>query len=658
MRALIAALVALSTLASPLAAAAAGAPGPGQRGTVSHGLSIHGDLKYPPGFEHFEYVDPEAPKGGQLRLSVIGTFDSLNPFIIKGVAAEGLGLTFATLLDGSQDEPASAYGLVAESVEVPPDHSWVVFNLRPEARFHDGSPITADDVIFSFEALRTKGQPFYRVYYGNVAKVEKLDARKVKFTFIAGDNRELPFILGQFQILSKAFFEKAEFDKTTLQPILGSGPYRVESVVPGRSITYRRVPDYWGARLPVNRGQNNFDVLRYDYYRDSTVALEAFKANEYDFRQENTAKTWATGYDFPALRQGLVFKEELRHEQPQGMQAFVFNTRRAIFQDPKVRRALAYSFDFEWTNRNLFYGAYTRTRSYFANSELASSGLPQGEELEILERYRGRIPDQVFTQTYEPPSSEVEGGIRANLLEARRMLDEAGWRFADERLVNEATGQPMEFEILLVNPAFERIAAPFKKNLERLGIDARIRTVDTSQYEFRVENFDFDMIVGGWGQSLSPGNEQRDFWSSAAAETPGSRNTVGIKDPVVDELVELVISAPDRDSLVARTRALDRVLLWGHYVIPQWHITYFRVAYWDKLVRPAIQPKYQLGLMSWWVDPAKAKTLEARVGTTVAVAEPEDEDAAGGNVAAILAAAAALAIALWIGLRLRARGKG
>jgi microcin C transport system substrate-binding protein len=574
------------------------------------------------------------------------------------VAAQGLGLTFATLLDGSQDEPASAYGLVAESVEVPPDRSWVVFNLRPEARFHDGSPITADDVIFSFEALTTKGQPFYRVYYGNVAKVEKLGARKVKFTFIEGDNRELPFILGQFQIVSKAFFEKAEFDKTTLQPILGSGPYRVESVEPGRSITYRRVPDYWGARLPVNRGQNNFDVLRYDYYRDSTVALEAFKANEYDFRQENPAKIWATGYDFPALRQGLVVKEELRHEQPQGMQAFVINTRRPIFQDAKVRRALAYAFDFEWANRNLFYGAYTRTKSYFANSELASSGLPQGEELEILERYRGRIPEQVFTQVYEPPSSEVEGGIRANLRKARRLLEEAGWRFTDNRLVNEATGRPMEFEILLVNPAFERIAAPFKKNLERLGIDARIRTVDTSQYEFRAENFDFDMIVGGWGESLSPGNEQRDFWSSQAAETPGSRNTLGIKDPVVDELVELVISAPDRESLVARTRALDRVLLWRHYVIPQWHITYFRVAYWDKLMRPAIRPKYALGLFSWWVDPAKADTLQVRVGTVVAVAEPEDEDAAGGNVALILAAVAALVIALWIGLRIRAAGKG
>ncbi len=658
MRAVIAALVALSAPVFPLTAAAVGAPEPVERGMVSHGLSIHGDLKYPPGFEHFDYVDPRAPKGGEVRLSVIGTFDSLNFFIIKGVAAQGLGLTFATLLAGSLDEPASAYGFIAESMEVPPDRSWVVFNLRPEARFHDGSPITADDVIFSFEALTTKGQPFYRVYYGNVAKVEKLGERKVKFTFIEGDNRELPFILGQFAILSEAFFEKAEFKKTSLKPILGSGPYRVESVDPGRSITYRRVPDYWGAGLPVNRGQYNFDVLRYDYYRDAIVAHEAFKANEYDFRQENTAKVWATGYDFPALRQGMVVKEEIRHERPQGMQAFVFNARQPIFQDPQVRRALAYAFDFEWTNRNLFYGAYTRTKSYFSNSELASSGLPEGAELEILERYRGRIPDQVFTQVYEPPSTEVEGGIRANLRKARRLLEEAGWRFRETRLVDEATGEPMEFEILLVNPAFERIAAPFKKNLERLGINARIRTVDTSQYEYRIENFDFDMIVGGWGQSLSPGNEQRDFWSSAVAETPGSRNTVGIKDPVVDELVELVISAPDRDSLVARTRALDRVLLWGHYVIPQWHITYSRVAYWAKLTRPAITPRYQLSLMSWWVDPAKAERLQARVGTMVAVAEPEDEDAAGGNIALILAAIATLVIALWIGARVRARRKG
>ncbi|MEE9140363.1 MAG: extracellular solute-binding protein [Alphaproteobacteria bacterium] len=658
MRSLIAALFALTLAAFAVAPATGMAAKAETGGVVSLGLSIHGDLKYPPGFEHFDYADPDAPKGGEVRLWAFGTFDSLNPFIIKGVSAQGWQLTIATLLAGSEDEPASAYGYVAESVEVPPDRSWVIFNIRPEARFHDGSPITADDVIFSFEALTTKGQPFYRVYYGNVARVEKLGERKVKFSFIEGNNRELPFILGQFAILSKAFFETAEFGKTTLEPILGSGPYRVESVDPGRSITYRRVADYWGAELPVNRGQYNFDVVRYDYYRDATVALEAFKASEYDFRQENTAKVWATGYDFPALRQGLVVKEEIAHEQPQGMQAFIFNTRRPFFQDAKVRRALAQAFDFEWTNRALFHGAYTRTKTYFANSELASRGLPEGEERAILERYRGRVPDEVFTQTYAPPSSQVEGGIRTNLRKARRLLEDAGWVLRENRLVHEASGQLMEFEILLVNPLFERIAAPFRKNLERLGITARMRTVDTSQYEFRVENFDFDMIVGGWGQSLSPGNEQRDFWSSSAAETMGSRNSIGVKDPVVDELLELVISAPDRQSLVARTRALDRVLLWGHYVVPQWHITYFRIAYWNKLARPAITPKYQLGLFSWWVDPAKAERLRAGIGKTEAVAEPEEEAGGAPNTRLIVAAAATLVLALWIASRIRARRKG
>jgi microcin C transport system substrate-binding protein len=575
--------------------------------TVSHALAMHGDLKYGPDFKHFDYVNPNVPKGGEVRLADIGTFDSLNPFILKGSAAAGIGGLFDTLTARSDDEPFSQYGLIAESIEVPADRSWVAFTLRPEARFHDGSPITVEDVIFTFETLKAKGHPFYRAYYANVQKAEKVGERKVKFTFSPGDNRELPLIVGEMPVLSKAYFSTRDFEKTTLEPPVGSGPYKVESVDPGRSITYRRVKDYWAEKLPVNVGRNNFDLIRYDYYRDATVALEAFKSGEYDFRQENIAKNWANAYNSPAVTQGLIKKEEIAHEQPAGMQAFIFNTRQPFFQDPRVRQALAHAFDFEWANKNLFNGAYKRTTSYFANSELASSGLPSPEEIKILEPFRGKIPEEVFTQEYRPPTTDGSGNIRDNLRKAFALLKEAGWIIKDKRLVN--AGQPMAFEILLVDPSFERIALPFVRNLERLGVTARVRTVDTTQYENRVENFDFDLIVATLPQSLSPGNEQRDFWTSEKADVPGSRNLAGIKDPVVDKLVDLVIAAPDRQSLVHRTRALDRVLLWGHYVIPQWHINVFRVAYWDKFGRPEKTPKYALAFDAWWVDPAKAEAL-------------------------------------------------
>jgi microcin C transport system substrate-binding protein len=580
--------------------------------TTGYAAALHGQPKYGPGFEHFEYVDPDAPKGGDVRLAAIGTFDNLNPFILKGASAAGLGGLFDTLTYQSDDEPFTVYGLVAERIEFPQDRSWVEFTLRPEARFHDGSPITVEDVIFTFEILKQKGHPRYRLYYANVVKAERTGERKVRFTFDTKDNRELPLIVGQMPILSKAYWSGRNFEETTLEAPLGSGPYTVESVDPGRSITYRRVKDYWAADLPVNRGRDNFDTIRYDYYRDTTVALEAFKAGEYDFRLENVSKQWATGYAGPGLKNGLIVKEEIPHELPTGMQGFVFNTRREIFKDPRVRWALAYAFDFEWTNRNLFYGAYTRTASYFSNSELASRGLPSPEELAILEPYRGRVPEEVFTQAYRPPSTDGSGNIRGNLRKALALLKAAGWSIKDKRLVNEKTGQPMRFEMLLVDPAFERIVLPFKHNLERLGIDMRVRTVDSAQYENRVEQFDFDMIVASFPQSLSPGNEQRNYWSSAAANTPGSRNLAGIEDPVVDELVALVIDAPDRQSLIYRTRALDRVLLWGHYVIPHWHIRVFRVAYWDKFDRPRISPKYDLGFDTWWVDPEKAARLQER----------------------------------------------
>ena len=589
-------LVAGAVPAPPTGASAAGRP--------AHGLSMHGELKYPAGFPHFAYVDPRAPKGGAVTLSAIGTFDSLNPFILKGVPATGLGQTFDTLMVGSADEALTEYGLVAETVETPADRSWVAFTLRRQARFHDGSPITVEDVIWTFQTLRAHGHPFYRSYYAQVASAEPAGPRRVRFTFKGGVNRELPLIVGQMPVLPKAWWAGRDFAKTTLQPLLGSGPYRVESVDPGRSITYRRAPDYWAAELPVNVGRFNFDTIRYDYYRDGTVALEAFKGGAYDLRQENSSKHWATGYEIPAVRDGRIRKEQIPNQIPTGMQGFVYNTRREVFGDPRVRQALANAFDFEWTNAHLFYGAYTRTASYFSNSELAARGLPSEAERTALAPFRARIPAEVFTEEYRPPSTQP-GGLRPNLVRALRLLENAGWVVRDMRLVHAATGQPMTFEILIDDPTWERITLPFVANLERLGVQARVRTVDAAQYEYRLKHFDFDMTVTVFPQSLSPGNEQADYWSREAASTPGSRNLAGVRDPVVDELIASLIAAPDRAALVARTRALDRVLLWSHYVIPHWHITAFRVAYWDRFGRPATPPKYQLGFDTWWIDPRR-----------------------------------------------------
>ncbi len=593
-----------------MAPAAAGEAKPG------HAMAMHGEPKYGPGFKYFDYANAEAPKGGKVRLAAIGTFDNLNPFILKGsgTTAAGVGRLFETLATGSLDEAFTNYGLLAESIETPEDRSWVAFTLRGEARWHDGEPVTPEDVIFSLEILKTKGHPFYRAYYANLERAEKVGPRKVKFVFSGGENRELPMIAGQLPILPRHYWRGRDFEKTTLQPPLGSGPYRIESFEPGRFITYVRDADYWGADLPVNLGMNNFDIIRHDYYRDTTVALVAFKAGEYDFRLENVSKDWATAYDTPAVRQGLIKKEEIRHQRPTGMQAFVFNTRKAIFKDPRVRRALAFAFDFEWTNKNLFYGQYVRTRSFFSNSELASTGLPGAEEMKILEPLRGKIPDEVFAKVYSPPASDGSGNIRDNLRRAFKLLKAAGWTFKDRKLVNADTGQPFTFQILLGSPAWERIALPFTRNLKRLGIETKVRTVDTAQYRKRTDEFDFEMIVDAFGQSLSPGNEQRDFWSSAVADLPGSRNTIGVKDAAIDRLIELVISAPGRQSLIHRTRALDRLLLWGHYVMPHWHIQSFRVAHWDKFGRPGVNPKYGLCFECWWVDQAKEAALASRRG--------------------------------------------
>jgi len=586
----------------------------GATAAPNEGMSLFGDLKYGPGFTHFDYANPRAPKGGAIRYSAIGTFDTLNPFVINGVPAAGIGMIFDTLSASSEDEPASEYGLVAQSIDLAPDKLSVLYALRKEARFHDGTPMTPEDVIWTFETLRAKGQPMYRLYYGDVTKVEKEGDRGVRFYFKSAKNRELPQILGQMPVLSKAYWSKRDFEKTTLDPPLGSGPYTIQSLDPGRSITYRRVADYWGADLPVNKGRYNFDTIRYDYYRDATIALEAFKAGQYDARVENSSKDWATGYGGPALGAGLIKKEQIPNQLPSGMQGFGYNLRRPIFQDPRVREALAYAFDFEWSNKNLFYGAYQRTRSYFDNSELAATGVPQAKELAILDKFRGQIPDAVFTTEYDPPKYDGSGNIRDGLRTALALLKEAGWTFKGETLVNDKTGQPFEFEILLDNPQFERVVLPFVQNLKRMGITARVRTVDTAQYEKRMETFDYDMTVVLFPESLSPGNEQREYWGSQAADEQGSRNLLGIKSKVIDALVEELIQAPDRASLVAHTRALDRVLQYGYYVIPNFHLAAFRVAYWDKFRRPAISPRYALGFDTWWVDPIAEKSVEAKKG--------------------------------------------
>jgi microcin C transport system substrate-binding protein len=588
------------------------APAYSQKVYKAHAIAMQGQPKYRPDFKHFDYVNPDAPKGGTIINGAMGSFDSLNPFILKGQTAAGVGALFETLLTSSLDEPFTEYGLLAETIEWPEDRSWVAFTLRPQARWHDGKPVTVEDVIWSFETLKAKGHPFYQQYYKDVSSAEKVGERKVKFTFGGGPNPELPLITGQLPVLPKHYWQDRDFEATTLDPPIGSGPYRIKSLNPGKSITYELDPNYWGRNLPVNVGQDNFAIIRYDYYRDTAIQREAFKAGVIDFFSENMAKEWATGYNIPAVQQGVMIKREMPHENPQGMQAFVFNTRKDIFKDRRVREGIGYAFDFEWSNKNLFYSAYKRSTSFFSNSELAASGLPSQEELKILSKYRGRIPEEVFTREYSPPKTDSSGEIRANLRAALSLLSEAGWKVVDGKLTHAGTGKKMSFEILLDSSDFERIALPFTKNLERLGIEAKVNTVDTAQYQNRVDNFDFDIVTTSWQQSLSPGNEQRDFWGSHAADTPGSRNLVGIKDPVVDELIDLIITAPDRDSLVYRTRALDRILLWGHYVIPQWHISIYRVAYWDKFVSPKIRPKYALGLNTWWIDTAKETALEGR----------------------------------------------
>ena len=578
-----------------------------------HGLSLFGDLKYPANFQHFDYVNPDAPKGGTVKFATIGTFNTLNPFQLVG-NKEGAELQiFDTLMSASFDEPASSYGLVAQSVEVAPDKSSVTYTLRPEAKFQDGSKITPEDVIWTFDTLKTKAHPRYKLYYADVLKAEKVGDNAVKFAFRNGDNRELPSIVGEMPVLSEAAWSKVDFDKPLQETPLGSGPYKIASFEMGRSITYQRDPNYWGKDLAVNRGQFNFDTIRYDYYRDPSIALEAFKAGQFDIRVENVSKNWAVGYDSPALSASLIKKELIPNQVPQGMQGFAFNTRKALFQDPKVRDALTYLFDFEWTNKNLFYGAYTRSRSYFSNSELAATGAPSADELKLLEPFKGQIADEVLTKEYDPPKTDGSGDIRENLRMALKLLGEAGWSLKNGKMVG-TNGEPLQFEFLLSQDQadFQRVVLPFAQNLKRIGIDMAVRSVDPAQYENRMQTFDYDMTVIVIGKSLSPGNEQREYWTSATVDEKGGQNYMGIKSKAIDALVDDVINAKDRTGLVTATHALDRMLSWGHYVIPNWHFPYFRVASWDKFARPKVSPPYALALDTWWIAPQRAQDVEAK----------------------------------------------
>ena len=579
---------------------------------ISHAIAMHGEPKYGKDFKHVEYVDPNAPKGGNVVFSANGTYDSFNPFILKGVSAAGIGNLFETLTTSSSDEAFTEYGLLAETIEWPDDRSWVAFTLRKEAKWHDGESVKPEDVIWTFNTLMEKGHPFYKYYYGDVKEVIKENDFKVRFNFKGNTNLELPLIVGQLPVLPKHYWENKNFEDTTLEVPVGSGPYKIQSFDAGRSITYKLDNNYWGKNVPIKKGTENFGIMKYEYYKDRSIEREAFKSGDVDFFSENSSKEWATSYEVPAVKNNLIIKELIEHENPQGMQAFAFNTRKKIFIDKKVRQAISYAFDFEWTNKNLFYGAYKRTNSFFENSELSSSGLPSAEELELLNEYKNNLPKELFQEEYNPPKTDGSGFIRNELSQATQLLKESGWELKEGKLINKESKKPLEFEILLVSPAFERIVLPFKDNLEKLGIFVNVRTIDSAQYQKRLETFDFDMVVSVFSQSLSPGNEQRNFWGSNAADTNGSRNIVGIKNLVIDNLIEKIIASKNREDLITSTRALDRVLLWNHYVIPQWHISSYRTLYWDIFNKPKIRPKYSLGTNTWWIDETKLNTIEER----------------------------------------------
>jgi microcin C transport system substrate-binding protein len=591
-----------------------------------HGLSLFGDLKYPPGFRHFDYVNPQAPKGGAVRLVALGTFDNFNQAVagLKGLFAAAAGTICDTLMVPSLDEASAHYGLIAEAVSYPPNFASTSFRLRAAARHHDGKPITVEDVIYSFEAYK-KYNPFIGAFYRDVVRVEQSGEREVTFTFDSPGNHEMPAILGQLRVLPKHWWEgndasgkKRDIGATTLEPPLGNGAYRIKEFVAGRTVVYGRVKDYWANSLNVNVGRDNFDEIRYEYFRDPTVALETFKAGHADWRTENSVKNWATAYNFPAVREKRVILEEFPQRDRGIMRAFAFNMRRDKFKDARVRRAFNFVFDFEEMNEQFFHGRYKRINSYFEGTELACSGLPEGEELKILEPLRDKVPPEVFTTPYANPVAGTPEKVRANLREGMRLMREAGYEVRDRKQTNVRTGEVLSVEILSVTSdplGSERFILFYKPSLVRLGIDVTVRNVDDVQYENRLRNFDFDIIIASWPQSLSPGNEQRDLWSSQAAGTHGSRNYVGIRNPAVDALIERVIFAKSRDELVAATRALDRVLLWNHYVVPQFAHDKIWAARWNRFGRPDPLPVYGGAAFPtvWWWDAERAAKTGAHV---------------------------------------------
>jgi microcin C transport system substrate-binding protein len=584
-----------------------------------HGINIYGKLKYPPDFKHFDYVNPDAPKGGKLRLGAVGSFDSLNPYIIKGDQAAGLGYLFDTLTGQSMDEVGSEYGLVAASSYHPEDYSSVAFRLRKEARWQDGAPLTAEDVIYGFNFLK-ENNPTYQFYYKNVEKVEQTGDGEITFFFDSKGNRELPGIMGQVMVVPKHYWEgtdasgkKRNINETTLEPPLGSGQYRIKSFKPGQSILIERVKDYWGNDLPVNIGQNNFDEIEIIYFRDRNIIFEAFKGDQLDVRLGAGTKEWDTQYDFPAVKNGNVIKASFQTKNAEQMQGFVFNTRRAKFADPRVRFAFNLAYDFEGRMRVLSFGDYNkRTQSYFENSELAAKGLPQGRELEILNQFKDQVPPEVFTTEYKNPINGTPQNIRENLRKAVTLLKEAGWSIQSGVLTNDKTGEAMTMEFLLDDPAFEDVALAYKPSLERIGIKVTVRTVDSAQYANRVRDFDFEVVTGVFAQSLSPGNEQREYWGSVAADRVGSRNVIGIKNPVIDKIIDLIIFATNRDDLVAATRALDRVLLWNYYMVPDFYRAVDWYPHWNRFSYPEKNPDYAVGFPAlWWWDEEKAKQTAA-----------------------------------------------
>lgn len=596
-------------------------PAVAQQPVRHHALSLIGKPQYSADYQHFDWVNPNAPKGGTVRRWMRGTFDSLNPFTFKGVPATRLGLLYDSLMATSPDEPSTEYGLVAEWASYPDDFSSVTFGLRKEAKFHDGKPVTPDDVVFSLGALK-KSHPQYAFYYKNVVKAEKTGEHEVTFTFDVKGNRELPQIVGQLYVLPKHFWEGKKSDgtqrdlsKSTLEVPVGSGPYKIKSVDAGRAIVYERNPNYWAKDLPVNVGQWNFDEIRFDYFRDRTPAFEAFKSGSIDFWEENVAKAWATQYNIAPVKKGLMKKEAIAHKRVAPMQAFVLNQRRNVFKDARVRKAFNLAFNFEQANKTLFYDLYVRTKSFFDNSELAATDLPTGKELEILNEIRDQVPPEVFTTKWKNVTASSSIEQRNNLREAVKLLRQAGWTQKNGSLVN-ADGDVLKVEFLYVQPTFDRVILAYIEDLKRIGIQATARLVDSTQYKRRIDQFDFDVIIDAFGQSHSPGNEQRDFWGSAAADREGSQNTPGIKDPAVDKLIDRIVFAKDRAELVAATRALDRVLLWNAFVVPHWNYPFERLVWWDKFGKPNKLPSLAASpLRTWWFDQERDAALKTARGT-------------------------------------------